>query len=115
MEAYIERAIELGLRTFGFSDHNPLPHGYGANVRMAEHELDGYVQRVLDLRDQYRGQIEILLGLEMDYVAGQEDYLARQTASYPFDYIIGAVHYLCLLYTSPSPRDGLLSRMPSSA
>ena len=24
-------------------------------------------------------------------------------------------HRLCLLYTSPSPRDGLLSRMPSSA
>ena len=24
-------------------------------------------------------------------------------------------NYLCLLYTSPSPRDGLLSRMPSSA
>ena len=23
--------------------------------------------------------------------------------------------YDCLLYTSPSPRDGLLSRMPSSA
>ena len=23
--------------------------------------------------------------------------------------------YFCLLYTSPSPRDGLLSRMPSSA
>ena len=23
--------------------------------------------------------------------------------------------YLCLLYTSPSPRDGILSRMPSSA
>ena len=24
-------------------------------------------------------------------------------------------HFSCLLYTSPSPRDGLLSRMPSSA
>ena len=24
-------------------------------------------------------------------------------------------HGFCLLYTSPSPRDGLLSRMPSSA
>ena len=23
--------------------------------------------------------------------------------------------WVCLLYTSPSPRDGLLSRMPSSA
>ena len=27
--------------------------------------------------------------------------------------IVGS--YFCLLYTSPSPRDGLLSRMPSSA
>ena len=31
---------------------------------------------------------------------GQEDFLKLMT---------------CLLYTSPSPRDGLLSRMPSSA
>ena len=31
--------------------------------------------------------------------------------------IMGVPHalYFCLLYTSPSPRDGLLSRMPSSA
>ena len=28
---------------------------------------------------------------------------------------IGIHHMDCLLYTSPSPRDGLLSRMPSSA
>ena len=26
-----------------------------------------------------------------------------------------AMYHACLLYTSPSPRDGLLSRMPSSA
>ena len=26
-----------------------------------------------------------------------------------------AEYHACLLYTSPSPRDGLLSRMPSSA
>ena len=29
-------------------------------------------------------------------------------------YALPAVN-VCLLYTSPSPRDGLLSRMPSSA
>ena len=28
---------------------------------------------------------------------------------------MGGVIIICLLYTSPSPRDGLLSRMPSSA
>ena len=31
------------------------------------------------------------------------------------DHMIPACTYPCLLYTSPSPRDGLLSRMPSSA
>ena len=33
------------------------------------------------------------------------------------DYILKPVseNDICLLYTSPSPRDGLLSRMPSSA
>ena len=29
--------------------------------------------------------------------------------------VIAVKDYACLLYTSPSPRDGLLSRMPSSA
>ena len=29
--------------------------------------------------------------------------------------MVGEIRDLCLLYTSPSPRDGLLSRMPSSA
>ena len=28
---------------------------------------------------------------------------------------VNAHSHVCLLYTSPSPRDGLLSRMPSSA
>ena len=44
-----------------------------------------------------------------------------ESAESSFPQIIGPelrnnAHYiLCLLYTSPSPRDGLLSRMPSSA
>ena len=29
--------------------------------------------------------------------------------------LIQRLYIICLLYTSPSPRDGLLSRMPSSA
>ena len=29
--------------------------------------------------------------------------------------LLGTLCMVCLLYTSPSPRDGLLSRMPSSA
>jgi histidinol-phosphatase (PHP family) len=94
MEAYVERAIELGLREVGFSDHNPLPRGFSANVRMKESELEYYVRRVVDLQYQYRGKIDVLLGLELDYVQGLEDYLAQQIAAYPWDYILGSVHYL---------------------
>ncbi len=92
--AYVERALVLGLEEMGFACHNPLPHGYGANVRMDEAELDDYVNDVLRLRDRYRGQIVVRLGLELDYVEGLEAYLAKQIADYPWDYIIGSVHYL---------------------
>ena len=38
----------------------------------------------------------------------KQDITGDGTANY-------TLTYACLLYTSPSPRDGLLSRMPSSA
>ena len=41
---------------------------------------------------------------------GELEKAARK--AFPGIKIVGRV---CLLYTSPSPRDGLLSRMPSSA
>ena len=41
----------------------------------------------------------------------EHDIMGAGHASTSIGYAVG----LCLLYTSPSPRDGLLSRMPSSA
>jgi histidinol-phosphatase (PHP family) len=109
VEAYVERGIALGLSAVGFADHNPLPHGRGADVRMAESELDGYVRSVLDLRAKYRGRIQVLLGIEMDYVEGLEPYLERQVARYPWDYVIGAIHYLgreCRISSWPREFEG---------
>jgi histidinol-phosphatase (PHP family) len=94
MEAYVERAISLGLREIGFSDHNPLPDNIGINVRMEEAELDAYVADVLRLQERYRGTIQVRLGLEMDYIEGLEPYLETQRRRHPWDYVIGSVHYL---------------------
>jgi histidinol-phosphatase (PHP family) len=94
MEDYVERGIQLGLREIGFADHNPLPGGRSANVRMSEAELGYYVERVTELRFRYRGRIDVMLGLEMDYVEGLEDYLGQQLAKYPWDYVIGSIHFL---------------------
>ena len=47
---------------------------------------------------------------------GENSVLHGDNASETFlSEIIGAKAYDCLLYTSPSPRDRSLSRMPSSA
>ena len=46
----------------------------------------------------------------------QMNFLAMQSAQMDADAMSGLQQFTtCLLYTSPSPRDGLLSRMPSSA
>ena len=47
---------------------------------------------------------------------GHEDFIPELDFVLELDgRVIGNIMYTCLLYTSPSPRDGLLSRMPSSA
>ena len=46
--------------------------------------------------------------------AGQEELSVQQKFRIDDDYTQQMANF-CLLYTSPSPRDGLLSRMPSSA
>ena len=57
---------------------------------------------------KYKGVIQAPLSFKYDPVNDQ--WIAR----WPDGRII-VLHRNCLLYTSPSPRDGLLSRMPSSA
>ena len=41
--------------------------------------------------------------------------VCREQFSKPVSLLLWVQAEICLLYTSPSPRDGLLSRMPSSA
>ena len=51
--------------------------------------------------------------LEIDRFA--EDFIIKNGATPEQKGYSGYPSWSCLLYTSPSPRDGLLSRMPSSA
>ena len=70
------------------------------------------------LEDYFAGEwIDDLDQLRINH---DEMLVAQQSGAYALgrktdDLIIDAMDATCLLYTSPSPRDGLLSRMPSSA
>lgn len=98
IEDYIRAAIRLGLVDIGISDHNPafwLPGDDPLpSISMAKSELEGYVEETLRLKAQYAGQIKVRLGLECDYIEGLEDEYRDILARYPFDYVIGSVHWV---------------------
>lgn len=94
---YVESAIANGIKTLGFSDHTPYPfpgEGYVQYMRMAMHELEGYVNTVLALRDEYRKEISIHLGLEVEYYPAFFPALLKETANYPIEYFLLAQHNL---------------------
>ncbi len=92
MHEYVESAIARGIHEFGFSDHMPvMPE---SKYCMDECELEGYVTAVLDLRRAYAADITVKLGCEMDIVPDRLDDIRNILAAYPFDYVIGSIHYL---------------------
>ena len=97
MEAYVEAAIARGLGEIGFSDHVPMywlpEEKRDPTGAMAMAELEEYVSDVLRLRERYP-EIPVRLGLEADYIPGHEEALVRLLEAYPWDYVIGSVHFL---------------------
>ena len=75
------------------------------------------IQRVLDPKSAEGRRQEAALAVAI--VADTDDaIIAKALDGTILSWNTGAQRifgYTCLLYTSPSPRDGLLSRMPSSA
>ncbi|WP_339318087.1 histidinol-phosphatase HisJ [Paenibacillus sp. FSL R10-2734] len=98
LEEYVKRGIELGLQQLGLSDHLPLIHvdpaSYYPEMAMPMSELPRYVEECLALKERYRGVIDLRVGLEADYIEGYEDQIREILAPYPWDYLIGSVHFL---------------------
>ncbi|MNE57265.1 Histidinol-phosphatase [compost metagenome] len=61
---------------------------------MAMEELPRYVEECLALKEKYKGQIDIRVGLEGDYIEGCEEQIESIVKAYPWDYVIGSVHFL---------------------
>lgn len=94
--AYVERAIEGGLATLGFSDHTPypFPEGHVSNYRMRMDQLEDYVETVLSLKKEYQKDIEIHLGLEVEYYPDYFQALLEAASQYPIEYFLLAQHFL---------------------
>ncbi|MBQ7839579.1 MAG: histidinol-phosphatase [Lachnospiraceae bacterium] len=92
---YVERAIEGGLKILGFSDHTPypFPEGHVSGIRMSLKEMDDYTDTVLSLKKEYESDIEIHLGVEVEYYPRFFDKLLDFMKDYPVEYFLLAQHY----------------------
>ena len=89
---YIPFAVKEGLSEIGFSDHLTLTdkqQDWSINPRL----IEKYIEEIEQLKSTTRG-ISIKIGLEVDYLPGMEREIERITNSYPFDFILGSVHYM---------------------
>jgi histidinol-phosphatase (PHP family) len=69
------------------------------------YDLDAYVEVVLEAKRQ---GMPVKLALEVDYVGEQQDELAALLAPYPWDYLLGSVHWIDGLAVDQQP--GLWAR-----
>ncbi|MBE6883149.1 MAG: histidinol-phosphatase HisJ family protein [Ruminococcaceae bacterium] len=93
---YIENAIAGGVKILGFADHTPqfFDDGYYSNFRMYPEELQNYTDTLLNLREEYKGQIDILIGLEVEYYPKFFGRLIDFLKDYPMDYLILGQHFI---------------------
>jgi histidinol-phosphatase (PHP family) len=96
-------AVKAGLTEIGFSDHSPMARDDFDDWRMLDRELATYVASVESARRAFP-QLTIKLALEVDYLPGHEDWIHSLAKRYPWDYLIGAVHYVSESWAVDNPH-----------
>lgn len=93
---YVEAAIQKGLKILGFADHTPQPFqgGYGVGTRMQIDELEDYAKTILALKEEYASEIEIHLGLEVEYFPAVFETLLKGARDCGVEYFLLAQHLL---------------------
>src|SRR5262249_57368198 len=104
---YLETAADRGVDEIGFTEHvyyfrqtrEIWVNAY--ELQRCVHDLDLYVDTILDAKRQ---GLPVKLALEVDYVCERQDRLAELLADYPWDFLLGSVHYIGTLPIHHPPR-----------
>lgn len=107
VDPFVAAARAAGIDEIGFTEHVyyfkqtrtlwTVPY----QTERCVNDLEPYVDAVLQAKE--RG-LPVKLGLEVDYVAGREDETRALLAPYPWDYLLGSVHFIDGLGVDGEPR-----------
>jgi len=98
---YVEEAIKQGFHILGISDHGPIPRDFMSNPEYLDFALDlqmdeqifydVYLPECRKVKDLFRNQIEVFIGVEIEYLSGREGYFKKLLND--LDYLALGVHY----------------------
>ena len=93
---YVENAIRAGVRTLGFSDHSPMifKTDYYSGFRIPLHLTADYFESLARLREEYKNEIRILIGVEAEYYPELFEGYLEYMAAFPLDYMILGQHFV---------------------
>ncbi len=93
VDRYRAAAEEHGVAELGVAEH---VHRFRAALDIWRHPY--WVHSAHDDLDAYCGWVreetDLKLGIEMDFLPGREDRIANLLEAYPWDFVIGSVHFL---------------------
>lgn len=88
-------AKKIGLQILGVSDHFCIfPDGTSDERMLRPDETSDYLEELISFRE--RGEIEVRMGLEIDWFEGHRSLILPYLESLPLDYRIGSVHFVDL-------------------
>lgn len=97
VEQYLLTAKSRGITDIGFSEHGyrfrqSKPILY--NPWIASHQTEDIEQYVTLVLEAKKMGLPVKLGLELDYIPGKEQEIEDFLKPFPWDYIIGSVHWI---------------------
>lgn len=92
LEEFVKEAISQGFYSYGVSSHAPLP--FPTRWTMEWEQMEAYLDEFKNLRSKYADEIELYVGLEIDYLNEESNPSVASFTELPLDYRIGSVHLL---------------------
>jgi len=100
MEGYVNRAVEIGLKTVCFTDHvdyNPNDYGYRF------YQPEAFFEHFYAVRSACRENLDLYAGIEFGDPHLYADELAA-LSQLPYDFVIGSIHWVGNLFPCQKVR-----------
>ncbi|WP_324604027.1 histidinol-phosphatase HisJ [Pontibacillus marinus] len=77
LKQYVENAIFLDYHSISFTEHAPLPKNFHDPVPTKDSaislkDMESYIKAIQDIKETYKKDINVHIGLEVDYIEGYE-------------------------------------------